>query len=245
MLIFCYNDREMNAPFNRLAIDPLLRTDPWFAHLPTPVQTAMIAAGMSKALPAGRTLFHQGGEPSGLHAILQGELHITGIAASGDEVIMAIVRPFEWVGFLTCLDGLSHAYSGTASGDTTVYSINPKAVASIFEVDVATYRLLELPELNAARKLADYVVSNIGMPLAKRVAARLTDLGRWGYGPASGPVASLENVNQEDLAMSVHASRQKVNAILRDFSASGWIEVGYCRIRVIDVEAVERFARPD
>ena len=235
----------MDTPLISLATNCALRTDSWFADLPTPVQLAMIAAGTSKRLPAGRTLFHQGGTPSGLHAILEGEIHVTGVAPGGGEVIMAIVRPVEWVGCLTCLDGLPHAYSGTASGETTVFSVSPKAVASIFEVDVATYRLLELPELNAARKIANFVIADVGLPLAKRVAARLTDLGRWGYGRGTGPVAALENVNQEELAMSVHASRQKVNAILRDFTTHGWIEAGYGRIRVIDVEAMERFALPD
>lgn len=232
----------------RKSIDPAattLMTDLWFSRLPAHVQTAMIAAGSSSNLQPGRTLFHQGGDPTGLHCILSGELHVTGVAPGGGEVIMAIVRPVEWVGFLACLDGLPHAYSGTAASQTTLFTLAPKAVAAIFEVDVATYRLLEMPELNAARKLANFVISDFGLPLPKRVAARLTDLGRWGYGPASGPVAPLEKVSQEELAMSVHASRQKVNAILREFASQGWIEVGYGRIRVTDVEALEQFARPE
>ncbi len=222
-----------------------LSTDPWFCSLPAHVQSAIAAAGSPRILEAGHTLFHQGGNPTGLHAVLAGEIHVTGVAPGGGEVIMAIVRPVEWFGFLACLDGLPHAYSGTAAGKTIVFSLSPKAVASIFEVDVTTYRLLQLPELNAARKLGHFVIANIGLPLPKRVAARLADLGRWGYGPASGPVATLEHVNQEELAMSVHASRQKVNAILREFAARGWIELGYGRIRVIDVNAVEAFALPE
>ncbi len=222
-----------------------LMRDAWFAKLPAHVQSAMIAAGTSSSLLPGRTLFHQGGDPTGLHCILRGEVHVTGVAPGGGEVIMAIVRPVEWVGFLACLDGLPHAYSGTAASHATLFTIAPKAVAAIFEADVATYRLLEMPELNAARKLANFVISDFGLPLPKRVAARLTDLGRWGYGPATGPVAPLENVSQEELAMSVHASRQKVNAILREFTSKGWIEVGYGRIRVADIDALERFARPE
>lgn len=170
---------------------------------------------------------------------------MTGISASGSEILMAIVRPVEWVGFLACLDGSPHAYTGTAVRETKVLSLNRRAVAAIFEVDVAIYRLLLAPELAAARKLAQFVIAEAGLPLARRVAARLMDLGRWGYGPASGRVADLNKVSQEELAMSVHASRQKVNAILGDFASQGWIALGYGRIRVLDVEAVERFARSD
>ena len=187
-------------------------------------------------------LFRQGAEPSGLHAVVTGELHITGVGLSGNDVIMAIVRPGDWTGFLACLDRRAHAYSAEAVVETTIFSLGSSAVAAIFETDVATYRLLQAPELNAARKLSHFVIEELSLPLAQRVASRLADLGRWAYGPSQGPVAALDNVSQEELAMSVHASRQKVNMILRDLAAQGLVEVGYGRLRVIDSAALDRFA---
>lgn len=224
------------------AFDDVLKSSQWFQTLPGDVQQRVIDAGKFRTFEQSQMLFRQGAEASGLHAVVTGELHITGTTLNGNDVIMAIIRPGEWTGFLACLDRGNHVYSAEAVVETTIFTLGPSAVAAIFEVDVATYRLLQAPELNAVRKLSHFVVEDMGLPLAQRVAARLADLGRSAYGPPQGPVAALDNVSQEELAMSVHASRQKVNMILRDLAAQGLIEIGYGHIRVIDSAALDCFA---
>ena len=221
----------------------VLRLGQWFQTLPAEIQRRVIDAGTIRTLPLSQLVFRQGAEPSGLHAVVAGELHVTGVSPNGNDVIMGIIRPSDWTGFLACLDREAHAYSAQAVVETTIFSLSLPAVAAIFETDVATYRLLQAPELSAVRKLSHFVIEEMSLPLAQRVASRLADLGRWAYGPAQGPVAALENVSQEELAMSVHASRQKVNVILRDLASQGLIEVGYGCIRVIDSAALDRFAR--
>ena len=220
-----------------------LNTGNWFTALPTSIQSDIIKMGKTRTVKPSHTLFAQGGTSNGLYAVIKGELHVTGTSMLGNDVIMAIIRPGDWTGFLACLDGGLHAYSATAMTETIVFSLSPSAVAAIFETDVATFRLLQSPELMAARKVTHFVVENMGLPLTQRVAARLADLGRWGYGPSIGPLAELEHVSQEELAMSVHASRQKVNKILRNLAQRNLIEIGYNRIRVLDAAALDRFAR--
>ena len=232
----------MSSPMPKYAFNDVLRSGQWFQTLPAEVQRRVIDAGTLRTLNGSQMLFWQGADPSGLHAVVAGELHITGVGACGNDVIMAIVRPGDWTGFLACLDRQAHAYSAQAVVETIIFSLSSLAVRAIFETDVAIYRLLQAPELNAARKLSHFVIEELSLPLAQRVASRLADLGRWAYGPSHGPVAALDNVSQEELAMSVHASRQKVNMILRDLAARGLVEVGYGRIRVIDSAALDRFA---
>ena len=224
------------------AFTDVLRSGQWFQTLPADIQQRVMDAGKFRTIKQSQVLFRQGGESSGLHAVVTGELHITGTTLNGNDVIMAIIRPGEWTGFLACLDRGAHAYSAEAVVDTATCTLGLLDVAAIFEADVATYRLLQAPELSAVRKLSHFVIEDMGLPLAQRVAARLADLGRSAYGPAQGPVAALDNVSQEELAMSVHASRQKVNMILRDLAAQGLIEIGYGHIRVIDSAALDCFA---
>ena len=237
------SDGGISKPMPTLSTIDVLRSGQWFQTLPAEVQRRVIAGGTQRTLNTSRTLFSQGANASGLHAVIMGELHVAGTNVDGNEVIMAIVRPGEWTGFLACLDRGPHAYSAVAVVETKIFSLSPTSVAAIFETDIATYRLLQAPELSAVRKLSHFVIEDMGLPLVQRVAARLADLGRWAYGPASGPVAALDNVSQEELAMSVHASRQKINMILRDLSRQGLIELGYGQIRVIDSAALDRFAR--
>lgn len=215
----------------------------WFGSLPADIQAAVLKAGAMRSLGKDHMIFVQGGESTGLHAIVAGEVHIVGTNAAGNEAIMAIMRPGDWTGFLACLDGGAHAYSAVAIKPATVFSLRPASVRAIFERDVATFRLLLAPELAVSRKVGRYVVEDMALPLARRLAARLIDLGRWAYGSSEGPIVALDHISQEQLAMSVHGSRQKVNKILGDFSTRGFVEVGYGSVRVVNVAALEHFAK--
>lgn len=221
----------------------VLMKSTWFGTLPANVQAAVLGAGATRSLASGQALFLQDGEPTGLHAVISGEVHVVGTNAAGNEAIMAVMRPGDWMGFLACLDELPHAYSGIAIKPGKVFSLRPAAVRAIFEQDVTTFRLLLTPELTVARRVERYVIEDMALPIARRLAARLIDLGRWAYGPPEGPIVALSHLSQEQLAMAVHASRQKVNEILRDFAARGFVEIGYGRVRVVDVAGLESYAK--
>ena len=230
----------MNA---RLELETVLGAGPWFAALPRDVRAEILAAGTIRTIASGQCLYEEENPVSGLHGLISGSLHITGLSADGNIVTVGITRPGDWTGFLSCIDGLPHAYSGSAREKARVFSLRPADVTRIFERDVATYKLLLAPELAIRRKLGRYIVDDVGLPLAQRVAARLCDLGRSPYDYPVGPVAPLRNISQEELAMSVVATRPRINEILRDFVARGLIELGYSRITVIDPAALDLFAR--
>lgn len=215
----------------------------WFATLPAEVRADILAAGSIRTVAPGKYLYEEGDDPTGLHGVLTGSVHVIGLSADGNAVTLGIIRPGDWTGFLSCIDGLPHAYSGIAREGARLFSLRPAEVTRIFERDVATFRLLLAPDLAIRRKLGRYIVDDVGLPLAQRVAARLADLGRSPYDYPVGPMASLRNISQEELAMSVAATRPRINEILRDFVAKGLIELGYGRITVIDPNELDRFAR--
>lgn len=224
-------------------LEMVLDSGPWFRALPSDVRAEVLAVGTIRTVEIGKYLYEEEDEPSGLHAVITGILHVIGLSPDGNAVTLGIIRPGDWTGFLSCIDGLPHAYSGIARERTEVLSLRPADVTRIFERDVPTFRLLIAPDLAIRRKLGRYIVDDVGLPLAQRVAARLCDLGRSPYEYPVGPVAPLRNISQEELAMSVVATRPRINEILRDFAAKGLIEIGYGWIAVIDPIELDRFAR--
>ena len=224
-------------------LEAALGAGPWFRALPSDIRAEMLETGALRTIESGKYLYEEEEEPSGLHGLVSGILHVIGLSADGNAVTLGITRPGDWTGFLSCIDGLPHAYSAIAREKTQVFSLRPADVTRIFERDVASFRLLLAPELVIRRKLGRYIVDDVGRPLAQRVAARLGDLVRSPFEYPVGPIAPLRNISQEELAMSVVATRPRINEILRDFAARGLIELGYGRITVIDPDALDLFAR--
>lgn len=220
----------------------LLKTDGWFARLPGDVQDELMLAGRPRHLAAGHMLFRSGDDPTGLHGLLGGELHIIGSASNGDDKLMAIHRAGDWTGFLTCADGKPHPLSATASVDCTVFTVAPAAVTRIFECDVATFRLLLDPELRVSRRNYRWLVEMTTRPTLQRIAERLVDLGRWTHGERTGPVYPIERVSQEALAAATNVSRQTMNSALQELEARGLIKLGYGRIDIIDSRGLDTLA---
>jgi CRP-like cAMP-binding protein len=223
----------------------LFATGSWFARLPADVQDELMIAGRYRHVEAGGMLFRQGDEPSGLHGMIAGELHIIGSSSNGNDLLMAIHRPGDWTGFLTSIDRAPHPLSALAARDCTTWSVSPAEVARIFERDVATFRLLVAPEMLVERRNYRWLVEMVHRPPVQRIAERLIDLGRWTHSERAGPVSPIEHVSQESLAAASNVSRQTMNAALGALEELGLIKVGYGRIEILDSRGLEEFATCD
>lgn len=220
----------------------ILRSGQWFSGLPNGIQAEVLTAGRVRKLVHREVLFEQETAATGLHAVIEGEIRVHGLAPNGNQFMMGIIRPGEWTGFLSCLDGLPHMYSGIGQGATKVLTVPRKAVLGVFGRDVSTYEFLLAPELVISRKLSRHLVEISSRPLAQRVASRLAELGRWAYAGNEGTINPLKQVSQEELATSVGAKRQSINTILREFQAKDLIQLGYGSIVILNADALEAFA---
>ena len=219
--------------------EAMLDTSNWYRRLPTGVRDLVRDQLAVSGRLAGRTLFHQGDAPAGLHVILSGEFHVTGTAADGISALMGILRPGDWTGFLAALDDNPYAFTVGAVVDSEVACLPIPAVHAIFEHDVAIYKLLVAPELVNARRNYHFFMETYGRSPLKRVAERLMELGRWPYSPRSGPVAPVD-VSQDTLAAATRLTRQTINTLLRELEGRGLVELGYGRIKVKDAAALGR-----
>lgn len=235
------NYQQISSPTRKR----LFATGSWFARLPGDIQDQLMLAGRQRQLASDCVLFRAGDDPTGLHGLLGGELHIIGSASNGHDMLMAIHRAGDWTGFLTCIDGQPHPLSAVAAVDCTILSVCPSAVSRIFERDVATFRLLLGPELRVGRRNYRWLVEMMTRPTLQRIAERLVDLGRWTYGERAGPVSPIEHISQEELAAAINVSRQTMNGALNELEARGLIKVGYGRIDIIDSCGLDALATSD
>lgn len=213
----------------------------WFTQLPATIQEKLLSEGRERQLNAGQKLFDQGDAPTGLHGIISGEIHIKGTASNGHEVLMAIHRPADWTGFLTCIDSQPHPMSAVAATDLLFLTVPPASVHAIFETDIAAFRHLLTPELRVGRANYRWLIEMVTRPSLQRIASRLLDLARWPYGSRAGPTSPIDNVSQEELANACNLSRQTMNSALRQLEKRGFIRIGYGRIEIVDSRGMQDF----
>lgn len=219
-----------------------LASGTWFAALAPMTGVAIIGAVTRSTVRAGDALFRQGDPVSGLHVLLSGEGRVTGSSADGIPALIGILRAGDWTGFLAVLDGGPYAFSAEMVTDGVAACLSAAAVQNIFGSDVGTFRMLVAPELTIARRNYHFFLETHGRPPLQRVAERLMSLGRWPYAAATGPLAALEHVSQEDLAAATRLSRQRINTALRDLQKRGLIHHGYGYVMVIDPAGLGRVA---
>ncbi len=206
----------------------------WFSGLDARIRSSVVDNLVTKTVSGGGALFQQGDPASGLYVLLAGEGRITGSSADGIRALIGILRPGDWTGFLAVLDGGPYAFSAEMVTDGVVACLPISAANQIFGADVDSFRKLVAPELTIARRNYHFYLETHGRPALRRVAERLMSLGRWTYAASTGPLAPLDNVNQDDLAAATRLSRQRINAALRELKRRGLIKTGYGNVCVLD-----------
>ncbi len=223
------------------AVTARLAASAWFSALPRQTRDQVACRGIVRAVDPGAAVFFAGDAPTGLHAVLSGEAKIRAIARNGVEMLIAMLRPVEWTGYLACLDGGPYVYTVTASQDCEVFTLPIAAVRAIFFDDAALLRHLIAPQLAADRKVFDHIVNIVSETPLQRLARCLVDFGRQPY-DADGAPNRMLHVSQTEAATSAMMSRQSANVHLRELATLGVIEIGYASITILDPARLERIA---
>lgn len=218
-----------------------LDASPWFSALPREARNRVANSGSIRWFNQGAAIFRQGDATTGLHAVLSGEAKVLAMSRNGVESLVALLRPVEWTGYLACLDGLSYAFTVSASQDCEVFTLPIAAVRTIFFDDAKLLRHLIAPQLAADRKLFGHIVNIAADTPMQRLARRIVDLGRRPYDSDSEP-AALTHVSQTELAITAMMSRQSTNALLHELEKAGAVEIGYGSVTIVDPARLSRIA---
>ena len=220
-----------------------LATNPWFAQLPVSERKALLAACERVQLAAGEMLFRQGDAvPAGqgaFYGVLHGAIKASSLRRDGKEAILAVLEVGNWFGENSLIDGQPRTHDATSVSGSELLVL-PRA---------AFDRMMKRPAfaLAVCRLLAGRVRSLYGMvedatlrSTRARVARRLLLLSRGDATQARAP-RPVVPVSQEALAMMLGVSRQTLSKELQGLAREGAIELGYGKIAIASMPALERF----
>ncbi|MBP6536038.1 MAG: Crp/Fnr family transcriptional regulator [Xylophilus sp.] len=230
----------MNATLPRLWFDAL-HANPWFAALPAPERQALLAEAEVLRLPSGAMLFHQGDAAlaagGGFYALVQGLIKVSTVRQDGREAILAVLEPGNWFGEISLLDGSPRTHDATALTAIDVLVVPPAAFTRQMQ-GLAFAQAIAALLAARVRGLYGLMEDTTLRGLRARVAHRLLTLAR-GDATQSPDVRPAVSLPQEALAMMLGITRQTLSKELAALARDGVLKLGYRRIEIVSVAALE------
>lgn len=189
-----------------------------------------------KTYPAGQMIYLQGTEADTFYYLIEGTARSFISSAEGTERLLTLHHSGDLMGEASFFDQCPRVSSAVAVTDCQVVSIDSVQLNRIFKArpELAFPMLRYLAR--TVRMLSGHVDDISFRPADQRLASVLLD-----WAEANGTI----RCTHEDLGSAVGVSRVTVSRVLSGFADRGWLETGYRSLRLLDLAALEAFARSD
>jgi CRP-like cAMP-binding protein len=192
----------------------------------------------------GEVIFHQGDPGDALFIVLAGRVKIALPAETGDEAILATLRPGDFFGELALLDGAPRSATAAAIEATETAVLLRDRFRELLATQAGIRDTFLAALARELRRLTNHVEDLHFLDIAGRLAARLARLARdHGRPQADGSIRLDAPLTQGDLAAMVGCTRQSVNKLLGMYARDGLIRLERDAIVVLDVDGLARAAR--
>lgn len=209
---------------------------PFFSGLDPAALESVAASMRARRFRRGEVIFHLGDPGDALFVIVSGDVKISLPSETGDEAILATLRPGEVFGELALLDGAPRSATATAISPTETVVLPRERFRELIATEAGVRDALLASIAGELRRLTTHVEELHFLDITGRLAARLVRLA--GEGGASAPDGSIRlraNLTQADLASMVGCTRQSVNKLLGQFTDDGYLRQDRDGIVILDL----------
>jgi CRP/FNR family cyclic AMP-dependent transcriptional regulator len=217
---------------------------PLFAGLDEDGLTGLAKGMRIRRFRRGETVFHLGDPGDALFIVMGGSIKITLPADSGDEAILATLRPGDFFGELALLDGAPRSATAVAIEPTETYILARERFRELIATEPVMRDAVLATMAAEVRRLTHHVEELHFLDITGRLASRLARLAvePGATRLADGSIRLTGPLTQGDLAAMIGCTRQSVNKLLGMFTDDGLIRLEKDRIVVIDLEGLGRNA---
>jgi CRP-like cAMP-binding protein len=187
----------------------------------------------------GEVIFHQGDPGDALHIIARGRVKIVLTSPEGVEAIVATVRPGDFFGELTLIDGAPRSATATAVEPVETVVLARDRFRRLLAANATLRDNLEVSLAAEVRRMNEHVEELHFLDLEGRIAAHLARLVERERPGARGAVELPFAYSQGDLAAMIGGARQSVNRVLRGLEREGLVRLDGDRLFISDVAKLE------
>lgn len=199
----------------------LIRRVNLFAQV-TPDQAELLAGAVVKRrLKRGELIVEQGKKSNSLFILLSGRARVLVTDRKSREVILASLKPGDYIGEMSLIDNEPHSASVEAEIQTDVFVLGrAEFTRCLEESPPMAYSVMQ--GLVQRLRRADAKIESLALV---GVYGRVADvlLGRAATDGES-QMTIREKISRQDIAKMVGASREMVSRVMRDFEEQGFIE---------------------
>lgn len=199
----------------------LIRRVPLFSMLTSSQAESVADAVVKSRFKRGEAIVEQGKKSNALSIILTGRARVVTSDARGREVILATMRPGDYIGEMSLIDDEPHSATVRAEIQTDVLVLGrdefSRCLPEHGSMAYAVMRGLVQRLRHADRKIESLAL----MDVYGRVARALLESAN---PDVSQNLVIREKVSRQDLAKMVGASREMVSRVMKDLEERGFIE---------------------
>jgi CRP/FNR family cyclic AMP-dependent transcriptional regulator len=206
------------SPLEALAAVPL------FAGYDDAMLAEVVSTARTRRFRRGEVIFHRGDPGTMLFIVARGRVKISVPTEGGDEALLAVMRPSDFFGELSLLDGAPRSATASALETVEVWTLHRDDLLRPM-LDVPGGAAM-LGALACRLRRTDAMVEEIGyMDLDARLARALLRLADEHGVDGPGGVTIDLPLTQTDLAAMVGATRPRVNLLLGAYQDAGLIRL--------------------
>ena len=198
----------------------------------------------SRRFRRGEVIFHQGDPGDALFIVMSGSIKISLPSDTGDEAILATLRPGDFFGELALLDGAPRSATAVAIEPTETYILARDRFRELISTEPIMREALLATLAAEVRRLTHHVEELHFLDITGRLASRLARLAAETGAArlADGAIRLAGPLTQGDLAAMIGCTRQSVNKLLGLFTDDGLIRLERDRIVILDLDGLNRTA---
>lgn len=216
---------------------------PFFAGLDEGALERVAAGTRTRRFRRGEVIFHAGDPGDALFIIVSGEVKIALPSETGDEAIIASLRPGDVFGELALLDGAARSATASALAVTEAVVLPRDRFRELIATEPAVRDALLASLAAELRRLTVHVEELHFLDMTGRVAARLVRLAEEAGPGDGGPIRLRSSLTQGELASMVGCTRQSVNKLLGQFADEGFVRLDREGIAITDLPGLVAASR--
>ncbi len=193
----------------------------------------LFAKFYQKPLLKNRLIFQEGDAGNELFIVTEGKVKIFRLYPDGREMTLTVLKPYDYFGEFSLLDGLPRSAGAAAIENTILYVLEKHAFKEFLKENLqASLAILKAMSL-MIRKTNDRIESLSFQDSKGRLAARLLEMSRNGAVPVSA--------THQELSEMIGTARETVTRSLNFFEKNKILKLERSGISILDISELEKY----